>query len=84
MPKYEEIANVLRERIKNQTYPTNSLLPNQIDLVTEFAASRATIKKAITILTMEGLVYSRRGLVQKFLTTPFGISKPRQSMNITA
>lgn len=71
MPKYEEIANVLRERIKNQTYPTNSLLPNQIELVTEFAASRATIKKAITILTMEGLVYSRRGAGTKVLNHAF-------------
>ena len=47
MPKYQEIANILRTRIKNKTYPPDSLLPNQIDLVEEFQVSRMTIKKAI-------------------------------------
>ncbi|HFC9339747.1 TPA: GntR family transcriptional regulator, partial [Enterococcus hirae] len=61
MPKYEEIANVLRERIRSKEYPPNSFLPNQITLVEEFGASRMTIKKAINILAMEGLVYSQRG-----------------------
>ena len=51
MPKYQEIANILRTRIKNKTYPPDSLLPNQIDLVEEFQVSRMTIKKAIGILS---------------------------------
>jgi GntR family transcriptional regulator len=37
--KYEEIANVLRERIKSQTYPPDSFLPNQVQLVEEFSVS---------------------------------------------
>lgn len=45
MPKYQEIANILRTRIKNKTYPPDSLLPNQIDLVEEFQVSRMTIKR---------------------------------------
>lgn len=71
MPKYEEIANILRERIKNQEYPPDSLLPNQTDLVKEFSVSRMTIKKAINILTMEGLIYSQRGAGTKVLNHPF-------------
>ena len=59
--KYETIVNVLRERIQNGIYPTDSLLPNQLELVDEFNVSRATIKKAINILAMEGLIYSQRG-----------------------
>jgi GntR family transcriptional regulator len=93
MPKYEEIANVLRERIKRGIYPPDSLLPNQTDLVNEFSVSRMTIKKAITILSMEGLVYSRRGSGTKVLnhnfweneTSPFnvyhGLSKDMKEAN---
>ncbi len=71
MPKYEEIANIIRQRIKQGLYPANTLLPNQTDLVQEFDASRMTIKKAITILTMEGLVLSRRGAGTKVLDHSF-------------
>ena len=71
MPKYEEIANIIRQRIKQGRYPANTLLPNQTDLVQEFDASRMTIKKAITILTMEGLVLSRRGAGTKVLDHSF-------------
>lgn len=71
MPKYQEIANILRTKIKNKTYPPDSLLPNQIDLVEEFQVSRMTIKKAIGILSMEGLVYSQRGAGTKILNHPF-------------
>lgn len=90
MPKYEEIANILRDRIKRGIYPPDSLLPNQTDLVEEFSVSRMTIKKAITILSMEGLIYSRRGSGTKVLnhsfwendTSPFnvyhGLSKDMQ------
>ena len=57
MPKYVEIANIIRERIKNNTYPKGSLLPNQTDFVAEFSVSRMTVKKALTILIMEGLLF---------------------------
>ncbi|MFL2064202.1 GntR family transcriptional regulator [Latilactobacillus sakei] len=70
MPKYEEIADTLRQRIK-QGISANSLLPNQVELVEEFDASRMTVKKAITILTMEGLVFARRGAGTKVLDHSF-------------
>ncbi|AYW50136.1 GntR family transcriptional regulator [Tetragenococcus halophilus] len=71
MPKYIEIANILRERIFNKTYPTSSLLPNQNELTKEFSVSRMTLRKALNILTMEGLIYSRRGDGTKVLNHPF-------------
>lgn len=60
--KYEHIANVLRKRIISGKYPENSLIPNQVELVEEFKVSRMTVKKAINILMMEGLIYSQRGV----------------------
>lgn len=71
MPKYVEIANIIRERIKNNTYPKGSLLPNQTDFVAEFSVSRMTVKKALTILIMEGLLFSKRGSGTKVLNHTF-------------
>lgn len=68
MVKYKDIAKILRNRIQNHTYPPDSLLPNQTELVKEFNVSRMTIKKAIEILIMEGLVYSQRGFGTKILS----------------
>ncbi|MEI5989769.1 GntR family transcriptional regulator [Enterococcus crotali] len=70
-PKYEEIADTLRERIKNNVYKTDTLIPNQTDLVKEFNVSRMTVKKAIGILVMEGLLYSQRGAGTKVLNRSF-------------
>ncbi|SJZ92703.1 GntR family transcriptional regulator [Pilibacter termitis] len=71
MSKYLEIAKVLRDRIKSEYYPPDSLLPNQVDLVEEFGASRMTIKKALNILALDGLIYSRRGAGTKILNRSF-------------
>ncbi|MCA5013962.1 MULTISPECIES: GntR family transcriptional regulator [unclassified Enterococcus] len=70
-PKYEEIADTIRERIKNNVYKADTLLPNQTDLVKEFDVSRMTVKKAIGILVMEGLLYSQRGSGTKVLNRSF-------------
>jgi GntR family transcriptional regulator len=71
MAKYEEIAKTLRKGIMNEEYPPDTLLPNQVDLVEEFGASRMTIKKALNILALDGLIYSRRGAGTKILNRTF-------------
>lgn len=71
MVKYIEIADILRQRIKEGSYPPDSLLPNQTELVKEFRVSRMTIKNAINILMMEGLVISKRGSGTKILNHAF-------------
>lgn len=82
MTKYEQIADVLRDRIERNIYPKDSLLPNQTEFVEEFKVSRVTIKKAINILVMEGLVYSQRGLGTRVLKTPFGEIRIFQQKNM--
>lgn len=71
MSKYEEIANVIRTRISDGIYPVDSNLPVQSDLAKEFSVSRMTIKKAIEILTIEGLVFSKQGNGTKVLNSSF-------------
>lgn len=69
--KYEEIANILRDRIASGVYPVDSLLPTQSELAAEFGASRMTVKKAIEILMIEGLIYSKQGNGTKVLNSSF-------------
>ena len=57
MNKYEEIANELRRRISDGDYTEGEILPDQIELAKEFDVSRMTLKKAIDIIAMEGLIY---------------------------
>lgn len=71
MPKYEEIAGVLRQRITEGVYPVGSMLPTRTVLAEEFQVSRVTVKKAIEILTVEGLVLSRQGDGTKILNSSF-------------
>ena len=62
MNKYEEIANELRRRIAESEYAEGEMLPDQIALAKEFNVSRMTLKKAIDIIAMEGLVFRKRGV----------------------
>ena len=71
MPKYEEIANILRDRIPNGVYPVDSMLPIQSELSKEFGVSRMTIKKAVEILTIEGLIFSKQGNGTRVLNSSF-------------
>ncbi|WP_027108119.1 GntR family transcriptional regulator [Lacticigenium naphthae] len=61
MAKYEEISNKVRERIYSGEYPIDSMIPDQNSLARAFGVSRMTIKKALDILAMEGLIYRQRG-----------------------
>lgn len=71
MAKYEEIASVLRDRIADGVYGEDSMLPTQAELAKEFGASRMTVKKAIEILIIEGLIYSKQGIGTKVLNSSF-------------
>ena len=61
MVKYEAIAKEIRSRITDGIYKVESLIPDQVTLSEEFKVSRMTIKKALDILAMEGLIYRQRG-----------------------
>lgn len=71
MNKYETIADLLKQRIRQNLYPVGSFLPSQSELASEFDVSRMTINKAINILTMEGFVSPQRGFGTKILNRPF-------------
>lgn len=61
MKKYEIILEDLQNKIQNQTYPENSLLPSENILVKQYDASRATIRQALMILEEQGLIQKHKG-----------------------
>lgn len=59
--KYEIISAEMRKRIREQTYPIENPIPDEISLAKEFNCSRMTMKKALDTLVLEGLLYRKRG-----------------------
>ncbi|RMB79956.1 GntR family transcriptional regulator [Streptomyces shenzhenensis] len=62
-PLYVQLANVLRERIRNGEVPVGRRLPSQAELEEETGGtvSRRTIKSALELLADEGLVQGVQG-----------------------
>lgn len=61
MSLYREIYHDLREQILTHHYAPQSPLPEQTTLATQYHTTRVTIKKALSLLEQEGLVYSKQG-----------------------
>lgn len=59
--KFGKIYNVLKERIESNTYQVGELLPSENMLMTEFDASRNTIRRAIANLVKDGYVQTQQG-----------------------
>ena len=62
MPKHVQLADYLRARIDDGTYPPRAKLPSEVTLVQETGFARDTVRKAIAILLDEGRIYVVRGL----------------------
>ena len=60
-PQYIQIADELRARINDGTYPAGTPLPSEQRLADELGVSRVTINKALTLLRASGDVKVRRG-----------------------
>lgn len=61
-PKWRQIADLLKARIADGTYPVDTPLPSEHELVQEFGVARGTARKVLTKLKEEGVAYSERGL----------------------
>lgn len=58
---YRLIADVIAARIEDGTYPPDSRLPAELDLVAEFGSSRESVRRAIKELRSRGLVETISG-----------------------
>ena len=61
-PKYQQIAERLRDQIGSGVLEPGQRLPSEPDLAAEYDASRNTVRLAIAMLINQGLVVSRQGL----------------------
>jgi GntR family transcriptional regulator len=59
--KYTEIAAALRSEIRDGTWPANSKLPAEAQLMSRFNVANATLRKALALLQGEGLIEGRHG-----------------------
>jgi hypothetical protein len=60
--RYQEIADDLRIRINNGTYPVGSALPTLSVLAAEYGCSQMTTRNAIGVLCGQRLVRSHQGM----------------------
>ncbi|MFD8572684.1 GntR family transcriptional regulator [Streptomyces sp. NPDC059639] len=72
--KYELIADSLRQRIADDEFEPDDLLPSQRDLSAQWSVSRATVIKAYDLLAGDGLVVAHQG--QGFRIAPTPVARP--------
>ncbi len=61
LPRYEQIALTLRERIENGDLPPGEPIPSETAMIAEFGVSRITVRHAIAALRAAGLVTTEHG-----------------------
>ena len=61
IPRYVQLAEILRERISRGQWSAGGKLPSLEELVREFDVARVTVRQAVDVLAREGLVSPERG-----------------------
>jgi GntR family transcriptional regulator len=74
IPRYLQIAEALRSRIQEATWPGGGRIPSEHALCAEFRVSRPTVRQALDLLVEEGLLSRQPG--RGTFTSPLG-SLPR-------
>jgi GntR family transcriptional regulator len=62
VPKHVQLADWIRARIDDGTYPPKSRIPSEVTYVQETGFARDTVRKALQLLVSEGRLYIVRGL----------------------
>jgi len=69
-PQYQQVADTLRLRIARAQYRVGDVIPAAAELEELFSVSNITIRKALAILSDEGLLTGRRGIGTVIQATP--------------
>lgn len=60
-PLYQQIYQILRQKIMAGEWQPDELLPSEAALVAQYAVSRATVRQALDGLVSDGLIVRRQG-----------------------
>ncbi|MCT1183425.1 GntR family transcriptional regulator [Lactococcus lactis] len=60
-PKYQLIADSLRDKIISTEYPVGGVIPTELQLQEEYHASRYTVRQAVSVLVAEGYLRKEKG-----------------------
>ncbi|MEV8318034.1 winged helix-turn-helix domain-containing protein [Streptomyces sp. NPDC059900] len=61
-PRWRQVAELIRGRIEDGTYPPRTRVPSVVQLTAEFGIANATAHKVLGGLRAEGLTYTEPGL----------------------
>jgi GntR family transcriptional regulator len=61
LPRYYQLANILRESIANGKFEAHQSIPSERQLETIYSVSRTTIRQAIDLLVRQGFLYREHG-----------------------
>ncbi|XWN31600.1 MAG: GntR family transcriptional regulator [Devosia sp.] len=61
VPRYVQLADVLRQRIRRGVWAPGDLVPSIESLMREFEVARVTVRQAINLLAQDGLLSPQRG-----------------------
>ncbi|WP_146159372.1 GntR family transcriptional regulator [Allonocardiopsis opalescens] len=62
MAKYQRVADELRQRVRHGDYQPGDRLPAEASLAQEFRISLPTVRQALSILQLEGVIEKRQGI----------------------
>ncbi len=62
LPLPRQIASAIRSRIINGHWESGDQIPPEDELARQFGVSRATIREAVALLTVQGYLIKRRGI----------------------
>ncbi|MEA2515977.1 MAG: GntR family transcriptional regulator, N-acetylglucosamine utilization regulator [Thermomicrobiales bacterium] len=61
LPRYYQLKEIIRERIRSGEWSPGSLIPSERELCERYGISRMTARQSITELANEGLLYREQG-----------------------
>lgn len=61
LPKYYMVKKTIIQKINDEEFPVNTLIPSERELMASFDVSRITVRKAVEELEQEGYLYKVQG-----------------------
>ncbi|WHH59914.1 GntR family transcriptional regulator [Petroclostridium sp. X23] len=80
-PLYAQLEDIVRQKIENEEWLPNHLIPSENEISKMYGVSRMTARGVITRLVHEGLLYRAQGK-GTFVSVPKIVSKPLSQLGI--